>query len=160
MRLRRDHWAGGLLMAIGLAAGLLARNRPLGSLTEMGAGFFPLALSIVLALLGAAIALAAPRHPVPGDTPLVPDLLQEAGVVADWRGWSCIIGGMAAFIGLGFLFGLAPAIFACVLIAAFGDRGTRPRGALLLAAVVTIVGVLVFSNLLQLPFPVLQWGPG
>ena len=147
-RLHRDHWAGLLLVVVGIVFGIAARERPLGTMMEIGAGLFPLALSVVLACLGLVIVLAAPRAPVP------------FAVAPDWRGWSCIVGGMMAFLGLGYGFGLAPGTFACVFIAAFGDRGTRLRGALLLAASVTAVGVLVFSRLLQVPFPVLQWGPG
>jgi hypothetical protein len=161
-RLHRDHWAGLLLMVIGVAAAVASRARPLGTLTAMGAGFFPLALSVLLALLGAAVALAAPlgaAPDVPAESPLAPPSLHESPVVAEWRGWGCIVAGVAAFIGLGYGFGLAPAAFACVFISAFGDRGTRLRGALLLAGAVTAVGVFVFAYLLQLPFPVLQWGP-
>jgi hypothetical protein len=160
-RLHRDHWAGLLLMAIGMGAAIASRARPMGTLTEMGAGFFPFALSVVLALLGAAVALAAPRSPTaPAMSPLAPTSLHDSPVVADWRGWGCIVAGVVAFIALGYWFGLAPATFACVFIAAFGDRGTRLPGAALLAAAVTVVGVVVFASLLQLPFPVLQWGPG
>ena len=39
------------------------------------------------------------------------------------------------------------------------DRSTKVPGALILAACVTSVGVFVFSRMLQVPFPVLQWGP-
>ena len=146
-RLHRDHWAGLLLIVLGAVFGFAATERPLGTMMEIGAGFFPLALSILLAALGVAIALAAPREPA---VPVV---------TADWRGWSCIIGGMVAFLGLGYWFGLAPGTFACVLIAAFGDRTTKIPGGLILAACVTAVGVFVFSRMLQVPFPVLQWGP-
>ena len=116
---------------------------------QVGAGFFPLALSLLLAGLGATIALLAPRQPAHQATAAAPD----------WRGWSCIIAGMAAFLALGYAFGLAPGTFACVLISSVGDRQTRPFAALILAACVTAIGVFVFSHLLQVPFPVLQWGP-
>ena len=150
-------------MVIGVGAAIASRARPMGTLTEMGAGFFPFALSVLLALLGAAVALAAPRGPaadVPALSPLAPASLHESPVVADWRGWGCIVAGVVAFIGLGYWFGLVPAIFTCVFISAFGDRGTRLAGAVVLAGAVTVVGVFVFAYLLQLPFPVLQWGPG
>ena len=153
-RLHRDHWAGLLLVGIGVGAAVASRARPMGTMTEMGAGFFPFVLSVVLALLGVAVALAAPRGPA------APASLHDSSVVADWRGWGCIVAGVVAFIGLGYWFGLAPGTFACVFISAFGDRGTRLLGALVLASAVTVVGVVVFAYLLQLPFPVLQWGPG
>ncbi len=64
---------------------------------------------------------------------------------ADWRGWSCILGGVLAFILVGEEFGLGPASFACVFTAAFGDRGATLRGSLILALAATAVAAIVFS---------------
>jgi len=52
---------------------------------------------------------------------------------------------------------MLPATFACVFVAALGDRETTLKGALILASSVTIFGVILFHYLLKLPMPVLTW---
>ena len=53
--------------------------------------------------------------------------------------------------------GMAPATFACVFVAALGDRDANWKSALILAALVTAFGVGLFHYLLQIPMPVLEW---
>jgi len=57
----------------------------------------------------------------------------------------------------GSYFGLIPAIFTCVFVAARGDRTATLKSSLLLAAFVTVFGVGLFSYLLQVPMPLLTW---
>ncbi len=75
----------------------------------------------------------------------------------DWRGWSCIILGIVAFILLGEPFGLGPATFACVFIAALGDRGATLRGSAILAASATVVAAVVFTWALKFQLPLWRW---
>ena len=65
--------------------------------------------------------------------------------------------GVLAFIVLGGPFGLGPATFACVFVAAWGDRGATLRGSLLLAAAATAVAAVVFSWLLKFQLPLVRW---
>jgi len=51
---------------------------------------------------------------------------------------------------------MAPATFACVFIAALGDRTATFKGSFLLAAGVTFFGVLLFAYLLKVPFPIFR----
>lgn len=69
MTWNRDDLAAGLaFLGIGLFFGAnTVLFLPVGTTIEMGPGFFPLALCIILALLGAAILLKARQ---PGTTPL------------------------------------------------------------------------------------------
>jgi hypothetical protein len=57
----------------------------------------------------------------------------------------------------GSYFGLMPGIFACVFVSSLGDREATLKGSLILATVVTIFGVGLFSYLLQVPMPLLAW---
>ncbi|MGA6998310.1 MAG: tripartite tricarboxylate transporter TctB family protein, partial [Pseudolabrys sp.] len=57
----------------------------------------------------------------------------------------------------GSYFGLIPAIFSCVFVASLGDRTAKLKNSLVLAAVVTVFGVGLFSYLLQVPMPLLTW---
>lgn len=143
---RKDHLAGALVAAIGAFAILESQRYRMGDLSRVGPGVFPTAIGVLMILVGALIAGSAP------DT-----LAQGAPQAADWRGRGCVIAGPILFVALGDWFGLAPATFACVFVAALGDRGATLRGAATLAAVIALVGVVLFPYLLQVPFPVLRW---
>ena len=65
--------------------------------------------------------------------------------------------GPLAFIVFGKLAGMIPGTFACVFVAALGDRDATWRGAAILAAVVTFFGVALFHYLLKIPMPLLRW---
>lgn len=141
----RQYLSGGLVTLLGLAVTLEARSFGLGTMARTGPGFFPLVLGGALTLVGVLIALT-------------PD--PEAGhgfARPDWRGWGCILAGVLAFIVLGEEFGLAPASFACVFIAAWGDRGATLRGSLLLAAAATVVAAVVFAWALKFQLPLFRW---
>ena len=64
--------------------------------------------------------------------------------------------GVLAFIIVGQFFGMAPAIVSCVFISALGDRTSTIKGAAILAVFLTIFAVVLFSYLLQLPFPIVR----
>jgi hypothetical protein len=61
------------------------------------------------------------------------------------------------FIIFGRYFGMAPGTFACVFIAALGDKNATWRGTFILATVVTVFGVSLFSYFLQVPMPIFTW---
>jgi len=144
---RRDYYAGALMMLLGAGVALQGSRYQLGSLTRMGPGFFPTILGILLAFVGALIAgtasFASPAATADA-TPVRPD----------WRGWLCIIGGAALFIVLATYAGLAPATFACVFVAALGDRSNSWKEALALAIGIMIFGTALFSFLLHIQIPV------
>ena len=152
---KRDYYGGALMILLGLITAHQGTNYPIGTLNQMGPGYFPIALGIILVFLGILIAATASTGT---DS-------EEAGLPhAEWRGWACILGGPALFILLGRasgyvpVTGMLPATFACVFVAALGDRETTLKGAVILATGVTIFGVVLFHYLLKLPMPVLTWG--
>ncbi len=61
----RDYYGGALMLLIGVGAVVQGVGYDVGSLSRMGAGFFPVALGTLLALLGIALAGSAKgaRHP-------------------------------------------------------------------------------------------------
>jgi putative Ca2+/H+ antiporter (TMEM165/GDT1 family) len=148
---RREVWAAGTMIVLGLGAIAQASTYNIGSLARMGPGMFPAILGVLLVLLGLIIARMAAA-------PAAADDDAEDEPPPDWRGWGCIIGGLMAFILVGKSRGLVPATFALVFISAMGDRQHTPRSAALLAAGVTVLGVAVFSWALQLQFPLFRWG--
>ena len=149
LKIRRDYYAGALMMLVGLIVVNEGRAYQLGTLQRMGPGYFPVVLGSVLVLLGILIAGTASTGGAEE---------QEAMPHTEWRGWFCILAGPTLFIVLAKYFGLLPATFACVFVSALGDRETTPKGAAILAAGVTIFGILLFSYLLQVSMPILKWG--
>lgn len=149
--IKREAWAAGTMIVLGLGAIAQASTYTLGSLARMGPGLFPAILGVLLVLLGLVIARMA-------YSPMITEEDAEEVPPPEWRGWGCIIGGLLTFILLGKYGGLVPATFALVFISAMGDRQHTPRSAALLAVGVTILGVAVFSWALQLQFPLFRWG--
>jgi hypothetical protein len=146
----RDYYGGALMLLIGLGAAFKGLDYHMGSLTQMGPGFFPVALGAILALLGAAIAATAASAPRPKQI--------EEAKRPEWAGWICISAGVVAFVLLGKYGGLLPATFALVFISALGDRENSLLSALILAAALSVICVVIFWWALQLQFPLFRWG--
>ena len=147
---KRDFYAGGLMVLFGLVAAVNGPNYNIGTLMHMGPGFMPTALGVLLILLGLAIAGTALGVPEGEDEDILPEHPQ-------WLGWACILAGPLMFIIFG-RFGLIPATFMCVFVSALGDRTATWKSSVVLAAIVTVFGVAVFSYLLQIPMQLLKWG--
>lgn len=137
------------MILLGGGAALEGQRYNIGTMKQMGPGFMPVALGIVLLLIGITIAggsFAGEGSKGEAEIPSQPD----------WRGWICIILGPLLFMILGRYAGLVPATFSCVFVSALGDRKSTLKGAFVLAAAITAMGVLVFSYLLQVPFPLIR----
>ena len=145
----RDYLGGVLMIALGVAAAFQGATYRIGTLSRMGPGFFPVALGVILALAGIAIAVTARFEEDAVDTKALPP---------EWRAWFCICVGIVAFVVLGKYGGLLPATFAIVFVSALGDRGNKPLPAAILALACVVVAVVVFRFALQLQFPLFQWG--
>jgi hypothetical protein len=151
---KRDFYAGGLMLLLGLGIALKGASYRAGTLMHMGPGFLPTALGVILVLLGIAIAATALSPSADGeDQRVLPEHPQ-------WWAWFCILMSPVAFIFFGRYFGMAPGTFACVFIAALGDKSATWKGTIILATVVTIFGVALFSYFLQVPMPIFTWRGG
>jgi hypothetical protein len=148
---KRDFWAGILMILFGLVAATVGPSYRVGSLMHMQPGFMPTALGVLLVLLGIAIAGPTVAGSEGDDGNLLPDNPQ-------WVGWACILGSPLAFILFGEWGGMIPGTFACVFVAALGDRSTTWKGAAILGAIITLFGVTLFHHFLQVPMPIWKWG--
>ena len=146
----RDYYGGALMVLIGLFAVYMGLGYKTGTLSQMGPGFFPVAVGAVIALMGVLIAIGAK-----GETAVETD---EVRLPPEWRGWICIVLGIVAFVVLGHYGGLLPATFAIVFISAMGDRDNSVFAAATLAAAMCVICVGVFWWALQLQFPLFTWG--
>lgn len=150
---QKDFFAGLMFMGIGVAFAGGATTYDIGEARNMGPGYFPLGLGLVLALLGAAITFKAlVLESVGGD---------KIGLWA-WRPLLFIIGGNLVFgVLLGGLpslglppMGLIAAIYALTFIASMAQPGWRFKTTLILATVLALGSYLAFVQALQLQFPV------
>lgn len=145
----RDYYGGALMFLLGLGAILQGRTYSIGTLSRMGPGFFPVALGVILALAGAAIAISARFAERESEDKALPP---------EWRGWACISLSIVAFVVLGKYGGLVPATFAIVFISALGDRENTVKGALVLALAIIVICLVVFWWALRMQFPLFGWG--
>jgi Tripartite tricarboxylate transporter TctB family len=146
---KRDYYAGGLMVLLGVGAAVTGSGYKFGSLARMGPGFMPVVLGVVLALIGILIAGTALGSSETDDRKFLPENPQ-------WFGWLCILAGPVMFIVLGELGGMIPAVFACVFVSALGDKTATYKSSFILALGVTVFGVILFHYLLNIPFPLLR----
>jgi len=156
-RTRKDYYAATTLLLLGAGVIYKGASYGVGTLTQMGAGYIPVVLGVLLIILGASLGLTARLS-----TQAMASDLQVPGahgpLRVEWRGWLCIIGGVCAFVLLGVYGGLVPAAFAAVFIAALGDRKNTAKDAALLAAAMTVAGALIFRIGLNMQLPLFSWG--
>jgi len=135
----RDLAAGAIFVAIGLLFALGTRDLDLGTLLKMGPGFFPLALAVVLILLGLAIvgvSFATQAEPI-GSVP--------------WRGLVLILLAPVLF-GLTVRgLGLAPSVALAAFVASFASHRMTLPLAVGLTLGLTVFCVAVFHYGLGLP---------
>lgn len=142
---RTNALCGALFVAIGLFFLSGSLGLEIGTAFRMGPGYFPMLLSAVLILLGIVILIQAARV---GGEPV--------GPVA-WRGMLLILPAPIIFgltvRGLGFV----PAVFVTAFVASFASTRMTPVMALVLAALLAVFSVAVFSYGLGLPYE--RFGP-
>lgn len=144
---RREILAGATLAIAGGAFAVTARYYDVGTPRQMGPGFFPLVVGVMLAAIGIVLMLRAGHGEDAGG--------MESFRRPDTRALASIVSGILAFIVLAEHAGLAPATAACVFLSAFSDRAMTLRAALLLALAVTVAGVGLFHYGLHLQLPVI-----
>lgn len=137
--------AGLLLMGLAALALWLNQDLRLGTLARMGPGFLPTLLSIALALTGVLILVSGiARHEerierlYPRPVVFVSLAVLVFGLLVE--GW-----------------GLFPAAFASVMVAALSGAGNRPVETVALAVVVSLLVSAVFVLGLGLPLPIFPW---
>jgi putative Ca2+/H+ antiporter (TMEM165/GDT1 family) len=149
---KRDFYAGGLMILLGLGVALKGTTYRAGTLMHMGPGFLPTALGVILVLIGIAIAAVA-LNDSEEDQRILPESPQ-------WWAWFCILISPVLFIFFGRYFGMIPATFSCVFIAAMGDKNATWLSSIVLSAIITVFGVVLFAYFLQVPMPILTWKGG
>ena len=142
---QKDFWSGILFVAFGCAGLWWGRDYAVGTLSRMGPGFFPMAMS--LALIGTGAFLVARSLVVAGEPieriALWPQLLILAAIVA--------FGLLIERVGL------AVAVIAVAVVSGVAAQGLRWFELAALAVAMSAFSVVLFVYLLGQPVPV--WVP-
>jgi hypothetical protein len=144
LRKNKDFWAGMMLIGIGAAAMLIAREYRFGSALRMGPGFFPVILGGILTVFGVCIMAVGLRsgERIQGRVSL--------------RGLVLLPGSLILFGILMEVAGFVPALAALVFVAAASGREFKFIEVLLLTAFLTLASMALFIWGLGLPYPLLK----
>lgn len=137
-----DLVACGALAAFGVAAIWIGASYPIGTINRMGAGFFPIAASIIVVVLAGAAAIEVLlTEPVPQKFKLRPVIFISVAIFV----WARLIDAV----------GLIPATFALILLAGLAKPPFRPVSLIISAALLCAAGYVVFMWGLHMPLTLL-----
>jgi hypothetical protein len=139
----KDIWSGLMLIVIGAAAILVARNYPFGTALRMGPGFFPVVLGGVLIVFGLTI--------------LAIGLRQGESMAGSWSLRALIILPLSLVL-FGLLMeyaGFVPAMLVLIFGSATASTEFRFVEVLLFSIGLTALSVAVFVWALGLPYPLI-----
>lgn len=150
---QKDFLAGLLFVVVGCVFAVAATYHPIGRGSNLGPGFFPMTLGIILSILGSVITFQSLGHEV--------DESEKIGSIS-WRPLIFIIlanllfgvflGGLPA-IGLPSM-GLVISIFALTIVASYASEEFNFKHSLVVATVLCLISYVAFVVLLKLRLPV------
>jgi Tripartite tricarboxylate transporter TctB family len=143
IRSTKDFWTGGIYIALGASAILIAREYGMGTALKMGPAYFPTVLGALLVLIGA---IAMIRAFLVEGTPI--------GALAV-KPLAIILGSIVLF---GFIVrgvGLLVALPLLVILSAYASVHFRWLPALVLAAGLTVFCIMIFVQGLGVPLPII-----
>ena len=140
---QKDFWAGAMFICFGAFFAGIGTHYKLGSAANMGPGYFPSALGIILIVLGIAIAVSG----------LSPNSRDEKVDRFSWSALFFILGPVVLFGLLLKSLGLIACLFMLVAISSFASNEFKWGATLLNALVLAVLSYVVFVWALQLQFP-------
>mgnify|MGYP001436987385 CR=1 FL=1 len=141
---QRDFWSGLMFLIVGVGFALGATNYSMGTSARPGAGYFPLGLGILTALIGAIILFKSLTIETEGGDPI--------GSIA-WRPLSVIVLAIVVFAVLLPRLGMVLTIPILIAITSAAGDEFRWRGVIISAVVLTIFSWLIFIAGLKLTIP-------
>jgi len=136
----RDFLAGLLFIAIGAGGFGIALSYPFGSVQQMGPGFFPRVLGVILVGFGVVTIVRGLRSGEP--------------VQGGW-GWFPLAMLTASLVAFGWLMehvGLVPSLVALIVSSAYAGREFRWGEVAVLAVAMTLLALAIFIWGLGLPY--------
>lgn len=142
---QRDFVSGLLFTATGIGFAIGATNYSMGTSARPGAGYFPLLLSVIMALLGAVILFKSLVIETEGGDPV--------GKIA-WRPLLVIVGAIVVFGLTITTLGMITAIPILVILTSFAGDDFRWGSVLISAVVLTLASWAIFVWGLGLVIPI------
>ena len=140
----RDFWSGVMFIAIGIGFAVGAGNYSLGTSARPGPGYFPLMLSVIMAILGAIVLFKSMTIETEGGDPV--------GSFA-WRPLLIVIASIVMFGLLLPRAGLFITVPLLIVMVSFATTEFSWIGTLVNAVVLTVFAWLVFVVGLKLTIP-------
>lgn len=141
IRNQTDFATGLLYVAVGFCAAYIASGYTMGTAAEMGTGFFPFWLGVLLAAIGIAIC---------GSSLLSGATLEKLSFW-DWKPLAWVSLAIAVFALLFEPAGMVLAIFALVFISSLAGSEFRWKGALANGCLLNVISYSAFVWLLNIP---------
>ena len=142
----RDFWSGLMFLVVGIVFAVGATNYSMGTSARPGPGYFPLLLSIILAILGAIVLFKSLTIETEGG--------DKVGPFA-WRPLLVILLSITLFAIMLPRLGMFISIPVLIIVVSFAGDEFAWKGVLIAAAVLTVFSWLVFVKGLGLTIPVM-----
>ena len=148
---QRDFWSGLMFVVVGLVFAVGATNYSMGSSARPGPGYFPLILSVLMAILGGIVLFKALTIETEGGDPI--------GHVA-WRPLLVIVAAIAVFGAALPRLGLVITVPILILMTSLAGDEFKWKGVLATAVVLTVGAWAIFVLGLKLIIPMWPWFVG
>jgi hypothetical protein len=139
---RKDFWAGMMFIAFGAIFAGYGMRYPIGTAAKMGPGYFPLALSVIVILLGTFISLGS----------LSVKTTEEKVDKFDWPVMFVVTASVVLFSYLLKPLGLITSLFILIALSSYASHEFSLKSTLINAAILIGICLLVFIWALKLPF--------
>jgi len=148
IRNRTDFAAGLLYLAVGAFAAFIASGYTMGTAADMGTGYFPFWLGVLLAAIGLAVCASS----------VVPGTATNKLSSWHWKSlaWVCV--SLLAFALMFESAGMVLSIFALVLISSLASGAQRWKGAMVNACILNVICYSAFVWLLEIPLRIWPLG--
>jgi len=141
---QRDFWSGLMFVVVGLGFAVGATNYSMGTSARPGAGYFPLMLSVIMAILGAIVLFKSLTIETPGGDPI--------GSFA-WKPLIIIVIAITMFGLLLERLGMVITVPLLIIVSSLAGDEFRWRGVIANAIVLTVGSWAVFVLGLKLTIP-------
>ena len=145
---QRDFWAGMMFLVVGVGFAIGATNYSMGTSARPGAGYFPMGLGVLTALLGAFILFESLTIETEDGEPV--------GSIA-WRPLIVIFLTIMVFGALLPRLGMLLTIPILIVMTSLAGDEFRWRGVAINAVVLTFASWVIFVWGLKLTMPLLPW---
>lgn len=138
------------LLLLGLFVVWIGKDYRLGSLAAMGAGFLPVALGLLLALLALGVLLGTFRQQARSQAKAATEAESQP---LPWRTFASVLAGILVWTFLVERVGFLPAAVTQILISALALPNQRWRRVVPVSIMVSLLTWLLFVGVLGLPLP-------